>query len=178
MDPPRGERPPRPLDVRGRDVRLSEKRREPVESLDRDMPTTKPTTQRRRDPTRQKRDRWGLQPWTICEKLVTSRPSLPTIGDSECLRCRLGHFHACPAGGSASRLPAWRSAPCERTRGGVCAQPPDVRTRIDSWGPPALGPIWDGCEAGRILGHDLLHRQYRVRPRAMRSATSRLPFRG
>jgi len=47
VDPSRGECPPRPLDVRGRDVRLSEKRREPVESLDRDMPTTKPTTQRR-----------------------------------------------------------------------------------------------------------------------------------
>ena len=39
--------PATPLDVRGRDVRLSEKRREPVESLDCDMTTTKPTTYRR-----------------------------------------------------------------------------------------------------------------------------------
>jgi hypothetical protein len=47
VDPPRGERPPCSLDFRSRDVRLTEKRRELVESLDRDMMTTKPTTQRR-----------------------------------------------------------------------------------------------------------------------------------
>jgi hypothetical protein len=47
MDLPRGERSPRPLDFRRRDVRLTEERREPVEPLDRDMTTTKPTTQGR-----------------------------------------------------------------------------------------------------------------------------------
>jgi hypothetical protein len=47
MDPPSGERSPRPLDCRRRDVRLTEERREPVVPLDRDMTTTKPTTQGR-----------------------------------------------------------------------------------------------------------------------------------
>ena len=47
VDPPLGEGPPRPLDFRSRDVRLTEKRREPVESLDRNMTTTKPTAHRR-----------------------------------------------------------------------------------------------------------------------------------
>jgi hypothetical protein len=47
VDPPRGERSPRPLDFRSRDVRLPEKRREPVEPVDHDVPTPKPTTQRR-----------------------------------------------------------------------------------------------------------------------------------
>lgn len=47
MDRPLGKHPPRPLDFQRRDVRPMEKRREPVEPLDRDMPTMKPTTQRR-----------------------------------------------------------------------------------------------------------------------------------
>jgi hypothetical protein len=47
MDRPFGEHSPRPLNFQRRDVRLTEKRREPVESLDGDMPTMKPTAQRR-----------------------------------------------------------------------------------------------------------------------------------
>jgi len=47
VDRSRGEHPPRPLDVRGRDMRLAEERGEPVESLDRDMTPSKSTTQRR-----------------------------------------------------------------------------------------------------------------------------------
>jgi hypothetical protein len=47
MDPPSGERAPSSLDFWRRDVRLTEERREPVEPLDRDMTTTKPTTQGR-----------------------------------------------------------------------------------------------------------------------------------
>lgn len=47
VNPALGECPPRPLDFRSRHVRLAEKRREPVESLDHDMPTTKSTAHRR-----------------------------------------------------------------------------------------------------------------------------------
>jgi hypothetical protein len=47
VDPSRGERPPRSLDLRRRDVRLAEEGREPVEPLDHRVPTPKPAAQRR-----------------------------------------------------------------------------------------------------------------------------------
>ena len=47
MNPPGGKRPPRALDLRRRDVRLPEERREPVEPVDHRVPTPKPPAQRR-----------------------------------------------------------------------------------------------------------------------------------
>ena len=46
MDPPRRERSPGPLDFRSRNVCPTEKRRQPVESLDRDVTTMKPAAER------------------------------------------------------------------------------------------------------------------------------------
>src|SRR5882724_1447422 len=46
VDPSRGERPPRSLNLRRRDVRLAEEGREPVKPLDHRVPTPKPAAQR------------------------------------------------------------------------------------------------------------------------------------
>jgi hypothetical protein len=82
VDPPRGEPPPLPLDFRRRDVRLSEKRREPVESLDCDMTTTKPTTYRRERDAVLGRDGidGGLNPENVQEPGDLAAHPMPMVG--------------------------------------------------------------------------------------------------
>ena len=100
MNPPGGKRPPRALDLRRRDVRLPEERREPVEPVDHRVPTPKPAAQRRERDAVLGRDGidGGVNPDNVQEPGGLAAHPMPMVGAvavpafTKILRVRAGRW--------------------------------------------------------------------------------------